>query len=328
MSKKKTIFAGWLIYIASYRVALSSTITLVVVVDSKDAVLEHAATEGTLGSADLVLGTVGLVIERQDDSVALVRRHGVGRRNVLAVLSRLQVERVAVHGAVDAVQDPALALVLVALAGDLVAGKLAKHVGQRKTVGLKGQEAALGQLAANALEALLDQLGHVLVDVVLAVGNGRLRGRVVQAVRGADPRAVQAAQGEVTAGAIGLRLGRADVGDAGNGGVRLAKVKSVGQVGHVVAAPLGDGVVVHAVAVGLGPLLNKLLVRGVVDGLREDVAAAGPGRDDLASLAGTRAHGDRGARVVGVVKPLACGSLGSDLGDNVVVPTTLLCSAC
>lgn len=61
----------------------------------------------------------------------------------------------------------------------------------------------------------------------------------------------------------------------------MVKVKRIHQVGHVVAAPLRQRLGPHVfVAVGGGPGLDKLNVRGVVCKLGEDVAASRPGRDD------------------------------------------------
>lgn len=156
-------------------------------------------------------------------------------------------------------QDPSLVDVVVALGGRRNAGQEAVEVGQGNRAKLNRQVSALVELAADLLEAFLDQLAQILLGVVLAVGHGRSVFLVVgQAVRGADPGTAQGSKRQVAAVVVvGTRLGVADLENVGRRRVRRGKVKRVDQVRHVLTAPFRNGLGLDVVAVRLGPFLDK-----------------------------------------------------------------------
>lgn len=65
----------------------------------------------------------------------------------------------------------------------------------------------------------------------------------------------------------------------------VVKVKGIDEIRHVLSSPGSNVVVENVVVIGICPFLDKHHVRRMVGGFGKDIAASGPRRHNIPSLA-------------------------------------------
>lgn len=182
-------------------------------------------------------------------------------------------------------------------------------MGEGKSVQLEDEVASLCERSADGLETLLGLGRHVVNNTVSRIRHRRLR---VAILRLAVRRAIIVA--------AGIRMRSLRLRDKRNGIVRVVKVKGIGQVRHVAAAPRHHLVGRDVAPLCSLPLLDKHDLRVVVAVRGEDAAAARPGRDDVERQPEARADEGVANLAVGVLDPFPRRAVWRPVWVDVVEP--------
>ena len=275
---------------------------LAIVGNAKD--LESNRLEGQLAKTKLINVDISidvLALHRVALSITHIVDGEVGVAGAVPVHA-LEVEHLSIGlGLVD---DETLVGALV-LSRGFGTGQDAVVAMEGVAVHLEGEVAALGQLAAHALEALLGCEGRLLV----LGGVRRVR------ADGAVARDAQRCT-RVLALTVHERVG--DVWKSRDGVIGVGEVEGLGQVGHVGPAPGRDFWSHDIDTLGGQPLLDEGDLRGVVGVLGVDMAATGPWGDDVEGNAEARSDVGVARVAVRILDPLG-GSTGLAVEGNDVI---------